>query len=133
MGGGRSFLPGWVPPSAGRLTKSGRAHKRPARWARYILDSLIETTLSRDVPLLARIDKPVLQRRLFHLVRRYSGQMPSFTKILGQVQDAGNTTTLAQLETGGTCSPGQTDLLTSSGTITYPKSSSPHYRTNKCI
>lgn len=133
MGGGRSFLQGWVPPSAGRLAKRGGAHRRPARWARYILDSLIETTISRDVPLLARIDKPVLQRRLFDLVRRYFGQMPSFTKILGQDKDVGNATTLAQLETGGTCPAAQTDLLISSGTFPYPKSFSTHYRTNRCI
>lgn len=41
------------------LAKRGSAHRRPARCARYILASLIETTISRDVPLLARIDKPV--------------------------------------------------------------------------
>ncbi|NLG65056.1 MAG: AAA family ATPase, partial [Actinobacteria bacterium] len=37
------------------------------RWRRYILDSLIETTISRDVLLLTRIDKPALLRRLFEL------------------------------------------------------------------
>lgn len=67
----------------------------PARWARYILDSLIETTLSRDVLLLTRVDKPALLRRLFELGCRYSGQILSYTKMLGQLQDAGNTTTLA--------------------------------------
>ena len=67
----------------------------PARWARYILDSLIETSISRDVLLLTRVDKPVLLRRLFELVCRYSGQVLSYTKMLGQLQDAGNTTTLA--------------------------------------
>lgn len=65
------------------------------RWARYIRDSLIETTLSRDVLLLTRIDKPALLRRLFELCCRYSGQILSYTKMLGQLQDAGNTTTLA--------------------------------------
>jgi hypothetical protein len=67
----------------------------PDRWARYIRDSLIETTISRDVLLLARIDKPALLRRLFELGCRYSGQVLSYTKMLGQLQDAGNTTTLA--------------------------------------
>ncbi len=67
----------------------------PARWARYILDSLIETSISRDVLLLTRVDKPVLLRRLFELACRYSGQVLSYTKMLGQLQDAGNTTTLA--------------------------------------
>jgi predicted AAA+ superfamily ATPase len=65
------------------------------RWSRYILDSLIETSISRDVLLLTRVDKPALLRRLFELACRYSGQVLSYTKMLGQLQDAGNTTTLA--------------------------------------
>lgn len=67
----------------------------PARWARYIADSLIETSISRDVLLLTRVDKPALLRRLFELACRYSGQVLSYTKMLGQLQDAGNSTTLA--------------------------------------
>ena len=67
----------------------------PARWRRYLLDSLIETTISRDVLLMTRVDKPALLRRLFELGCRASGQVLSYTKMLGQLQDAGNTTTLA--------------------------------------
>ena len=67
----------------------------PVRWARYIADSLIETSVSRDVLLLTRVDKPALLRRLLELACRYSGQVLSYTKMLGQLQDAGNTTTLA--------------------------------------
>ena len=67
----------------------------PERWRRYIADSLIETSVSRDVLLLTRVDKPALLRRLFDLACRYSGQILSYTKMLGQLQDAGNTTTLA--------------------------------------
>jgi predicted AAA+ superfamily ATPase len=67
----------------------------PERWARYVRDSLIETTISRDVLLLSRVDKPALLRRLFELGCAYSGQILSYTKMLGQLQDAGNTTTLA--------------------------------------
>lgn len=66
-----------------------------SRWRRYILDSLVETTLSRDVLLLSRVDKPALLRRLFDLACAYSGQVLSYQKMLGQLQDAGNTTTLA--------------------------------------
>jgi hypothetical protein len=65
------------------------------RWARYILDSLVETTISRDILLMTRVDKPALLRRLFQLGCDYSGQILSYTKMLGQLQDAGNTTTLA--------------------------------------
>lgn len=67
----------------------------PARWQRYVADSLIETSIARDVLLLTRVDKPALLRRLFHLACRYSGQVLSYTKMLGQLQDAGNTVTLA--------------------------------------
>jgi hypothetical protein len=67
----------------------------PIRWRRYILDALIETTVARDVLLLSRVDKPALLRRLFELGCRYSGQVLSYTKMQGQLQEAGNTTTLA--------------------------------------
>jgi len=67
----------------------------PRRWRSYIVDSLIETSISRDVLLLTRVDKPALLRRLFELACSYSGQILSYTKMLGQLQDAGNTTTLA--------------------------------------
>ena len=66
-----------------------------SRWRRYILDALVETTISRDVLLLTRVDKPALLRRLFELGCRHSGQVLSYTKMLGQLHDAGNTTTLA--------------------------------------
>lgn len=65
------------------------------RWVRYVTDSLVETSISRDVLLLTRVDKPALLRQLFELACRYSGQVLSYTKMLGQLQDAGNATTLA--------------------------------------
>ena len=65
------------------------------RWSSYIRDALIETTVSRDILLMTRVDKPVLLRRLFQLGCNYSGQVLSYQKMLGQLQDAGNTTTLA--------------------------------------
>ncbi len=65
------------------------------RWRHYIKDSLIETTVSRDILFLTRVDKPALLRRLFELGCIYSGQILSYQKMLGQLQDAGNTTTLA--------------------------------------
>jgi predicted AAA+ superfamily ATPase len=65
------------------------------RWASYVLDSIVETTISRDLLLLTRVDKPALLRSLFRLVCDYSGQIVSYQKLTGQLQDAGNTTTLA--------------------------------------
>ena len=65
------------------------------RWKRYIVDSMVEATLSRDILQLQRIDKPALLRQLFNVACAYSGQILSYTKIVGQLQEAGNTTTLA--------------------------------------
>lgn len=65
------------------------------RWRAYILDALVETTLARDILLLNRVDKPALLRQLFRLGCDYSGQVMSYQKLVGQLQDAGNTTTLA--------------------------------------
>lgn len=75
----------------------GAAHLMhdPARWRRFITDSLIETSIATDILLLTRVTKPALLRRLFELACRYSGQELSYTKMLGQLQDAGNSTTLA--------------------------------------
>lgn len=65
------------------------------RWKNYIKDSLIETSISKDILMLTRVDKPALLKRLFELGCLYSGQILSYTKIMGQLQNAGNTTTLA--------------------------------------
>lgn len=65
------------------------------RWAAFVRDSLIETTLSLDVLQMSRVDKPALLRRLFELACTNSGQQLSYQKMLGQLQDAGNTVTLA--------------------------------------
>jgi predicted AAA+ superfamily ATPase len=67
----------------------------PERFARYIKDALLETTLGRDILLHTRVEKPALLRRVLELGLLYSGQVLSYTKMLGQLQDAGNTVTLA--------------------------------------
>lgn len=67
----------------------------PECWRRYVLDAPVETTISRDVLLPTRVDKPALLRRLFEISCRHSGQILSYTKMLGQLQDAGTTVTLA--------------------------------------
>jgi len=79
----------------GAYPGSAELIESPERWRRYIVDSLIETTISRDILLLTRVDKPALLRRLFHLGCGYSGQILSYQKMLGQLTDAGNTVTLA--------------------------------------
>jgi len=65
-------------------------------WRAYIVDSLIETVLGRDVVAMHRITKPTLLRHLFALATAFPAQVLSYNKMLGQLQDAGNTTTLSQ-------------------------------------
>jgi predicted AAA+ superfamily ATPase len=65
------------------------------RWSNYICDALIETTIARDILLMTTIKKPTLLRNLFKLGCEYSGQILSYQKMLGQLQEDGNTTTLA--------------------------------------
>ena len=69
--------------------------KRHERWEEYILDSIVETNLSRGILLLNRVEKPALLRQLFRLACSYSGQVLSYNKMLGTLTDAGNTVTLA--------------------------------------
>jgi len=57
------------------------------RWSRYIIDSIIEISLSRDIMLMTRIHKPALLRRLFELGCQCSGSILSFQQMLGQIQD----------------------------------------------
>ncbi len=64
-------------------------------WKRYVADSLIETVLARDVLQMQTITKPALLRHLFGLAAQYPAQIFSYNKMLGQLQDAGNTVTLA--------------------------------------
>lgn len=65
------------------------------KWKRYVTDSLIESVLARDVLQLQKITKPALLRHLFALAAAFPAQILSYNKMLGQLQDAGNTTTLA--------------------------------------
>ena len=68
----------------------------PMRWRQYVRTALVEPVLQRDVLGITRVDKPTLLRQVFELGVRQSGQILSYNKMLGQLQDAGNTTTLAR-------------------------------------
>lgn len=65
------------------------------RWRNYVNGSLIEPSIEKDILMMTRVDKPALLKQLFHLGCNYSGQIFSYTKMQGQLQDAGNTVTLA--------------------------------------
>lgn len=65
------------------------------RWKKYIKDALVTPAIAKDVILTANIYKPALMKQLFEIGCTYSGELLSLTKLMGQLQDAGNVTTLA--------------------------------------
>lgn len=65
------------------------------RWQEYISASIVDATINNDILMDTPIAKPALLRQTFELSSAYSGQLVSLTKMIGQLQDAGNTTTLA--------------------------------------
>ena len=75
----------------------GPAHmiKDERRWRKYIKDSLVAPAIEKDVIMTSNIYKPALMKQLFELGCRYSAEILSLTKLMGQLQDAGNVTTLA--------------------------------------
>ena len=65
------------------------------RWRKYIKDSLVAPAIEKDVIMTSNIYKPALMKQLFELGCSYSAEILSLTKMMGQLQDAGNVTTLA--------------------------------------
>lgn len=64
------------------------------RWREYMRDSIVEATISRDVLQMEDVRKPALMRALFELGAQYSAQEISYRKLLGQLDDKGNTDTI---------------------------------------
>ena len=75
----------------------GPAHmiKDERRWRKYIKDSLVAPAIEKDVVMTSNIYKPALMKQLFEVGCSYSAEILSLTKLMGQLQDAGNVTTLA--------------------------------------
>lgn len=67
----------------------------PDRWEQYIQSSIIDATINKDILMDTPISKPALLRQTFELGASYSGELLSLTKMLGSLQDSGNTVTLA--------------------------------------
>ena len=78
------------------------------RWRQYVRGALIHPNIEKDILQMTRVDKPALLKTLFELGCTYSGQIISYTKLQGQLQDAGNTVTLAHY----------LDLLSQAGLLT---------------
>ena len=80
----------------GGYPRGAALRRNPDQWRDYILRAVVEPHLERDVLSMTRVDKPALLKRLFELGAEWSGQILAYNKMLGQLQDAGNTTTLAR-------------------------------------
>lgn len=65
------------------------------RWKQYVRGSLIETSLSKDILMMTRVDKPALLRRLFDIGCTYSSQILALTKVQGELMEKGNISTLS--------------------------------------
>lgn len=65
------------------------------RWKSYVKDALIEASISKDILMLTRVDKPALLKRLFEIGCHYSAQILALNKIQGELQEKGNLTTLS--------------------------------------
>lgn len=65
------------------------------RFSQYIQSAIIEATINKDILMDTPISKPALLRQTFELGAAYSGEILSLNKMLGSLQDAGNTVTLA--------------------------------------
>ncbi len=74
---------------------SARLIREERRWREYVRGALIHPNIEKDILQMTRVDKPALLKNLFELGCAYSGQIVSYTKLLGQLQDKGNTVTLA--------------------------------------
>ncbi len=87
-------------------------------WQKYISVSVLKPIIERDIMGLTQIRKPALMRQLIDLASSYSGQLISYNKLLGQLKDAGNATTLANY----------LDLLSDAGLMVAlsPYTASPH-------
>lgn len=65
------------------------------RWFAFMHDSIIEPTLMQDVLEMETVRKPVVLRALFEIGAAYSSQEISYRKLLGQLDDKGNTETIS--------------------------------------
>jgi predicted AAA+ superfamily ATPase len=63
---------------------------QPTRFRKYVMDSIFENVVTRDIMSFSTIKKPALFRQTFALACQYPAQEVSYNKLLGQLQDAGN-------------------------------------------
>ena len=87
------------------------------RFGQYIQSAIIEATINKDILMDTPISKPALLRQTFELGAAYSGELLSLNKMLGSLQDAGNTVTLAGYIKNTVTLAGYINLLDESGLL----------------
>jgi predicted AAA+ superfamily ATPase len=60
------------------------------RWIDYLTQSIVETVIGKDILMQAQVKAPALFRQAYYLLTSFSGQVISYNKLLGQLQDKGN-------------------------------------------
>lgn len=66
----------------------------PVRWQTFVRDSIVEPALSKDIFGLVSIKKPSLFRQVFAMVMNYPAQVLSYHKLVAQLQELGNISTV---------------------------------------
>lgn len=61
------------------------------RWHAYVKESIVESVIGKDILSNRKVGNPSLFRQAFEILCSYPAQEISYTKLLGQLQDKGNT------------------------------------------
>lgn len=65
--------------------------KNPDDWLDYIKSSIVAPVIGKDILSLVHVKSPAFFKQSFDLICSYPAQEISYTKLLGQLQDRGNT------------------------------------------
>ncbi len=60
-------------------------------WQNYVKNSLVQAVIEKDILLNHTVKSPALFRQCFEILTSYPAQEISYTKLLGQLQNKGNT------------------------------------------
>ena len=90
---GRNWIPVACEGTGASLWWPNKDHliDEPDRWRAYLINSIIEPVISKDILTLASVRKPALFSQCFDILASYPSQEISYRKLLGQLQDSGNT------------------------------------------
>lgn len=67
------------------------AFKDQNDWAKYVKQSIVLTVIEKDILQYHSVKSPALFKQAFEIIMSYPAQEISYTKLLGQLQDKGNT------------------------------------------